>query len=276
MLHPFISSPEIRPRPRRPALVSMALHLMLLSIAVTPVRSAHHPTPPRGVLEKVHYMTLTGPPGEPGHTRATRHPTRAPRSRRARRLPRVPAPPRVGTLDLTFVLSLVSSQAALPDVAMPALVDTLGGDAIAQSPFSSARPGTAGAWGRHDGADSMTYVAANVDRDASPAGVNPKPAYPADLLRRGIETSFSVYFVVDTAGRVDTTSIQFPPSVEPRFLQAVRDVMVRWHFVPAEVRGRRVRQWMEQTFRFKIISGPLALRGGTGSATGSDRPARRA
>jgi TonB family protein len=245
-------------------LVSTALHLMLLGIVLAPTRPARYSTPPRGVLETVHYMTLTAPPGEPGRARPVRRATRARRASRMPRVPRMPEPPRVGALNLAFALSLVSSQPALPDLAMPVMIDTLGGDAIAESPFSSSGRGAGGAWGHSaGGVDSLTYIATDVDRSATLVGVNPKPAYPADLLRRGIETSFSVYFVVDTAGRVDTATVEVPVSVEPRFLQAVRDVLVRWHFVPAEVRGRRVRQRLEQTFRFKIITGPLALRGGT-------------
>jgi protein TonB len=173
------------------------------------------------------------------------------------RAPRMPRPPRVGTLDLTFALSLVSAEPVV-DVAIPDMVDTLRGDALAESPFASSHRGSREVRGGHDGEDSLTFIAADVDRGVSIAGVNPKPAYPPQLLNRGVEASFSVYFVVDTTGRIDTTTIQVPPSVDPRFIQAVRDVLVRWRFVPAEMRGRRVRQLMEQTFKFKIVSGQLA------------------
>jgi hypothetical protein len=47
--------------------------------------------------------------------------------------------------------------------------------------------------------------------------------------------------------------------VDARFAKAVRDVLLRWHFTPAEVRGRRVRQLTEQAFEFRIVSGQYAL-----------------
>jgi TonB family protein len=167
----------------------------------------------------------------------------------------MPAPPRVGQLDLSVALSLVSTQ-PMVDVEVPDMVDTLRSDAIAESPFASSTHGSADVKGRDEAAaDSVTFIASDVDRAAAIAGVNPKPAYPRQLLERGVEAKFSVYFVVDTAGRIDTTTIQVPPSVDSRFVQAVREVLVRWRFVPAEVRGRRVRQLMEQTFKFQIISG---------------------
>jgi TonB family protein len=266
VLHPFVSNPVSHPderrRRRNPVLISVALHALLLMIVVAPARPARYSTPPRGVIERVHYMTLAVPRSDPGRARATHRSTRAPRTPRMRRVPRMPGPPRVGRLDLTFALSLVSSQPTLPDVAMPTIVDTLGGDALAESPFASSSRGAADLRGSRDaGADSIAYVASDVDRTASLTGVNPKPAYPADLLRRSMEASFSVYFVVDTAGRVDTTTVQMPASVHPHFIQAVRDVLIRWRFVPAEIRGRRVRQLMEQTFKFKIVSGQYAQRG---------------
>ena len=73
-----------------------------------------------------------------------------------------------------------------------------------------------------------------------------------------IEARFSVFFVVDTTGRIDPKTIEVPPSVEGGFAKAVREVLVLWHFFPAEVRGRRVRQLMEQPFEFRIVDARLA------------------
>ena len=80
---------------------------------------------------------------------------------------------------------------------------------------------------------------------------------------RAFEARFSVFFIVDTTGRIDATTIEVPPSVDVRFANAVRDVLVRWHFFPAEVRGRRVRQLMEQPFEFRIVNARLARAGAT-------------
>ena len=259
MLHLFVSNPVSQPdqrrRRRNPVLVSMAVHALLLLIVIAPARPARYATKPSGTMETVRYMTLAVPVSEPAHGRSARRAMRSPRSPHVQRAPRMPMPPRTGKLDLTFALTLVS-QPVLPDVAAPNMVDTLSGDALKESPFASPHLGSVDLRGR--GPDSLTYIATDVDRSAALAGTNPKPGYPVDLLRRSIEATFSVYFVVDTVGRVDTATIQIPIAVEPGFAKAVRAVLVRWHFVPAEIRGRRVRQMMEQTFQFKIINGQYA------------------
>jgi TonB family protein len=85
---------------------------------------------------------------------------------------------------------------------------------------------------------------------ADPA--NPKPRYPSRMQARGIETRFIVYFVVDTTGVIDTTTVELPAAVEKEFVAAVSEVMVRWHFVPAELAGRPVRQMVMQPFVFQM------------------------
>ena len=245
MLHPFISCSDSRPRRVRPILLSAAFHAALLGMAVTPVRPARFASVPRAVGESIQYATISM-----GTTRLDRAGTP---HRRARTVPR---PPRFGGFDFTFALNLVSSELPLPDPEPPRLVDSLFGDPLGRSPFSPSNRASEGEGiGVGGGVDSVAYIAANVDRTAESSGANPKPTYPPELLNRLVEASFSVYFVVDTTGRIDTTTIQVPPSVDRRFAKAVLDVLPRWHFVPAEIRGRRVRQLMEQPFEFRIVSG---------------------
>jgi TonB family protein len=217
---------------------------VLLGMAVTPVRPARFASVPRAVGESIQYATISM-----GTTRLDRGGTP---HRRARAVLR---PPRLGGFDFTFALNLVSSE-PFPDPEPPSLSDSLFGDPLGRSPFSPSNRASEGEGiGVGGGVDSVAYIAANVDKSAESTGANPKPAYPPDLLNRLVEASFSVYFVVDTTGRIDTTTIQVPPSVDRRFAKAVLDVLPRWHFVPAEIRGRRVRQLMEQPFEFRIVSG---------------------
>jgi TonB family protein len=96
------------------------------------------------------------------------------------------------------------------------------------------------------------YDESAVDRLATPHPANPKPRYPWRMRARGLETRFVVYFVVDTSGVVDTTSVELPATVERDFATAVTEVMVRWHFVPAALSGRPVRQIVMQPFVFQM------------------------
>jgi TonB family protein len=96
------------------------------------------------------------------------------------------------------------------------------------------------------------YDESIVDRVAKADPANPKPRYPSRMQARGIETRFIVYFVVDTTGVIDTTTVELPAAVEKEFVAAVSEVMVRWHFVPAELAGRPVRQMVMQPFVFQM------------------------
>jgi hypothetical protein len=78
------------------------------------------------------------------------------------------------------------------------------------------------------------------------------PVYPRDLLAVGAQGLVHTIYVVDTAGRVDTTSIEVVESDDPRFTASVRDALGLMRFRPARRAGKTVRQLVEQSFRFRI------------------------
>ena len=252
MIHPFISSPGSRPpRLMHLMLASATFHAALLGLVITPVSPAHFSSAPR-VVEQVQYLTLSlGGAKHLASAGRSHRPTRG-----SLRLPQF------GPIDLDFALTLVSAPAPPADFVAP-MADSLWGDAMSESRLGRPDNALTEAGGvRGIGSDSVAYIAATVEKAAAGAGDNPKPVYPSDLLNRMIEARFSVFFIVDTTGRIDPTTIEVPPSIEGGFAKAVRDVLVLWHFFPAEVRGRRVRQLMEQPFEFRIVEARLARFGG--------------
>jgi TonB family protein len=78
------------------------------------------------------------------------------------------------------------------------------------------------------------------------------PAYPPDLLAMGTEGSVRALYVVDTAGWVDTATIEVMSSDDSRFTQSVRTALGAMRFRPATRKGRPVRQLVEQKFSFRI------------------------
>jgi TonB family protein len=92
-----------------------------------------------------------------------------------------------------------------------------------------------------------------VEKTAWPMRDNPRPQYPGELQRRGIEGSFVVQFVVDSTGRVDAKTLSFPSDAQPMFLRAVKDALLRSRYLPAELAGTRVRQLVMQQFSFVIV-----------------------
>jgi TonB family protein len=78
------------------------------------------------------------------------------------------------------------------------------------------------------------------------------PAYPPEMLRRKIEGSVFVRYVVDTSGFADVASFEVLRSTHDDFTAAVRSALPDMRFNPARIGRRRVRQLVEQEFSFKI------------------------
>ena len=80
------------------------------------------------------------------------------------------------------------------------------------------------------------------------------PVYPRDLLATGMEGEVNATYVVDTTGRVDTTTIEVLQSDDPRFTESVRVALGGMRFRPAHRAGKVVRQLVQQRFRFQILA----------------------
>ena len=80
----------------------------------------------------------------------------------------------------------------------------------------------------------------------------PAPRYPEMLRAGAVQGRVVARFVVDTLGRVEPPSVEFPEASHLQFAEAVRQVLPRLRFRPAEAGGRRVRQLVQQEFRFAL------------------------
>ncbi len=100
-----------------------------------------------------------------------------------------------------------------------------------------------------DTAFSVLEVDEMVERYASSAA----PIYPRDLLAIGAEGLVQAIYVVDTTGTVDTTTIEVVRSDDPRFTASVRTALGQMRFRPATRAGKKVRQLVQQQFRFRVI-----------------------
>lgn len=96
---------------------------------------------------------------------------------------------------------------------------------------------------------SEVEVDSAVVRDPSSAA----PIYPAKLLAKSIEGTTFVHYVVDTTGRVDVSTIQVIRTTHEEFAAAVKEALASMRFQPAVQGTQRVRQWVQQSFAFRII-----------------------
>ncbi len=100
----------------------------------------------------------------------------------------------------------------------------------------------------HDSAFTVLEVDSAVVRSENSAA----PAYPLQLLQKGVTGSVAARYVVDTTGFADTASFEVMRSTHPDFIAAVRAALPYMRFSPAKIGSHRVRQLVEQEFTFKI------------------------
>lgn len=79
-----------------------------------------------------------------------------------------------------------------------------------------------------------------------------RPRYPAQLREQNIEGEVLAQFVVDTMGRVDMRTLRVLKSTDPLFTQSVKDALVGFRYLPAELGGHKVKQMVHQPFTFSL------------------------
>lgn len=103
-----------------------------------------------------------------------------------------------------------------------------------------------------DTADGRVYQAALVERAVEPHRGNGQPAYPARLRSASIEGDVLVQFVVDTSGRVELQSIEILRATHELFAESVRRWLAGTRYRAADIRGRPVRQLVQQQIGFTL------------------------
>jgi TonB family protein len=98
----------------------------------------------------------------------------------------------------------------------------------------------------------ITYMERDVDQPARLVGNPPAPHYPDQLRSLKVEGEVLASFVVDTTGRADMSTFKVIRSSDRLFSDAVRDVLPSYRFLPAELRGAKVRQVVTQPFSFNL------------------------
>ena len=92
-----------------------------------------------------------------------------------------------------------------------------------------------------------------VDKTAERYDNSAAPIYPPELIAMGMEGLVHTIYVVDSTGIVDTTTVEVVSSNDPRFTKSVRNSLGLARFRPAIRAGHKVRQLVEQRFRFRIV-----------------------
>jgi TonB family protein len=105
------------------------------------------------------------------------------------------------------------------------------------------------------------YSALQVDQMVERYEYSAAPIYPPVLSARGVEGLVDATYVVDTLGRVDTSTIQVLQSDNSLFTESVRTALAQAAFRPAKRSGHSVRQLVAQRFRFRLSQSTAPLQG---------------
>jgi len=233
MLDSLFESGAASARPRTGALVSVAAHTALIAAAVV---ATARTAPAVAKDERIIIVPLR--PVAPSVASASKQPPSARRTVDA--ITRAIAAPPIDRLDFSRI------RPDLPPVGIP--LATPGGEELRAD-----LPPAGGYHGSTPGPDEGgAYRAESVDAVAALLPPAPAPGYPEALRRAGVAGRVVVRFVVDTAGRVEMESIAILSSAHAALERAVRDVLPRYRFRPAEADGKRVRMLVELPFEFAL------------------------
>lgn len=99
---------------------------------------------------------------------------------------------------------------------------------------------------------NQTYFEFQVEKPAEMLQDSPKPKYPAVLESSGIAGEVQAQFVVSSSGKADMDSFKVLKSTNELFTQAVKAVLPRMRFSPAQIGGKPVNQLVQQSFQFAV------------------------
>ena len=214
------------------AMVSTAVHLVFIALAVRATGLKAETAPKTRPLENLHFVRPDPRPAAPVA------PTGGLPTSPASRTPLPPSP----TLPIIDVI-----EPGIPEPGTP--VDpTAWGNHTALTGISSGEPGN----GSPNVSDGSPMPESLVDKPILAIPGTTTPRYPSMLQSAGVEGDVRAQFVVDTLGRVERGSVRILESSNDQFAAAVRDALTRARFEAAEAGGRKVRQLAEQVFTFRI------------------------
>jgi len=98
----------------------------------------------------------------------------------------------------------------------------------------------------------QTYYSFQVEKQTMAVSGNPNPQYPSMLESAHVDGEVLAQFVVDTAGKADMSTFKVLKSTNDLFVDAVKRVLPRWKFYPAETGGHKVKQLVQMPFAFKV------------------------
>ena len=223
----LIESKRASQQSLRSTMVSVALHAVVITLAVYVTASAKEMVKP--IIENVPPI-YPPQPAKPHEGPLPSHPSE----------PGLPAAPRGSIFSHTF---------AIPDSLPP--IDPTGAPSL-DSLFTI---GTSDHGSNASSTNSALDTGApnsmsQVEKPALPRTGNPFPKYPSLLESSHVEGTVLAQFVVDTLGRADMSTFKILDSSNDLFSASLRSALAQWRFYPAEAGGHKVKQIVQLPLKF--------------------------
>lgn len=100
--------------------------------------------------------------------------------------------------------------------------------------------------------NDQPYFEFQVEKPVLPREGNPTPKFPEILRSANVTGEVVAQFVVDTTGHAQMNTFKALSSSHELFTAAVRNVLPSMRFYPAETGGRKVKQLVQQAFKFSL------------------------
>jgi periplasmic protein TonB len=259
------SKPDKKKRSVGGTILSVALHLTILFLAIFATARAGVRRAEKPKQENVRFVDVKKPePPPPPKKELPPPPKEAPKPKPKAPTPKVvevqlpkevaPAPPK----GFKVVAPPISIPTHIPAVDLSKAItneNDFSGKGVAGGSDKGVKGGTGseGDTGKSAGvvADHGPYMEFQVEKPVQKIG-GEAPEYPSSLRESGVEGQVLAQFVVNESGRYESGTLKILNSSNPAFTAAVKDALPRMRFSAAQIGGKKVQQLVQMPFQFHL------------------------
>jgi periplasmic protein TonB len=260
------SKPDKKKRSVGGTVLSVALHLTILFLAIFATARAGVRRAEKSKQENVRFVDVKKPdPPPPPKKELPPPPKEAPKPKPKAPAPKVvevqlpkevaPAPPK----GFKVVAPPVNIPTNIPAVDLSKAITNeadFSGKGVAGGSDKGVKGGTGSErdTGKSAGApaaDHGPYMEFQVEKAVEKIG-GEAPEYPSSLRESGVEGQVLAQFVVNESGRYESGTLKILNSSNPAFTAAVKDALPRMRFSAAQIGGKKVQQLVQMPFQFHL------------------------
>jgi periplasmic protein TonB len=256
------SNPDKKKRSVGGTILSVALHLVIIFLAIFATARAGVRRAEKPKQENVRFVDVKKPePPPPPKKELPPPPKEAPKPKAPTpkvvqiQLPKevAPAPPK----GFKVVAPPINIPTTIPAIDLSKAItneNDFSGKGVAGGSAKGVKGGTGseGDTGKSAGvADHGPYMEFQVEKPVEKIG-GEAPEYPSSLRESGVEGQVLAQFVVNESGRYESGTLKILNSSNSAFTAAVKDALPRMRFSAAQIGGRKVQQLVQMPFQFHL------------------------